>query len=217
MYRRSVCLLSRGVCLGSLLWASLAVTPAGAGTVTYNFAGTVADVPAALTSQFNTDQSMWGSVTVSDTGSGPSYSTTAFTLHIGTYLATKNGVGSVTIQNNNTVLNAPTTIDRMSSTQFVSGGSVGSYTPNFFAIDLRGPETVFSSQALPSTPPSISSFSILNSWRLVFKLGTTSTTVSGQLTAVPLPAAVLLFGAGLVALVGLGAGSRSLRASRLVS
>jgi hypothetical protein len=63
------------------------------------------------------------------------------------------------------------------------------------------------------SPPSVSSFDDpfdeLNDFRLVFGPDSVAGGVSGvvtSLTAVPLPAAVLLFGAGLIALVGLGAG-----------
>jgi hypothetical protein len=78
-----------------------------------------------------------------------------------------------------------------------------------FAIELADPtHTAFNNDLLPTTPPNLGSFATKN-FRLVFNGGPVGT-VSGvltALTAVPLPAAVILFGAGLVALVGLGAGS----------
>ena len=68
---------------------------------------------------------------------------------------------------------------------------------------------VFGNDSLPTTPPDISAFA-RNSWRLVFTDGSGRARIQGSLstlTAVPLPAAAVLFGAGLVALIGLGAGS----------
>jgi len=70
---------------------------------------------------------------------------------------------------------------------------------------------VFSNDHLPTTPPSLSSFAT-NSWRILFEDPSTHQarligTITTLTAAVPLPAAVILFGAGLVALVGLGAGS----------
>ena len=89
----------------------------------------------------------------------------------------------------------------------------GSFTPTRFDISLvDGTAGVFNSQ-YPTTVPSLSSFLTTNQWRLVFTPG--GGVVQGNLTsltAVPLPAAVLLFGAGLISLVGLGTGGlRNLR------
>lgn len=214
MYRRSVCLLSRGVCLGSLLWASLAVTPAGAETVTYNFAGMVTNVataPNVQGSPFQIDQAMSGQMTVSDVMVSGTYTIQSLTMKIGTsYQATGIGTGSVSIVNSG--------VDRFYASKFVSGNVVNGYTPSYFSIDLQGSGSLFDSTALPSTVPSISdAFTVKNEWKLVFSGGKTVIGKMSQLTAVPLPAAVLLFGTGLVALVGLGAGSRSLRASKFVS
>jgi hypothetical protein len=82
------------------------------------------------------------------------------------------------------------------------GSAVNGFTPTSFLLELTDPSgTAFSSDALPG-PPSLSSFAS-SQFRLIF--GTASTRVQGALTSlVPLPAAVWLFGAGLIALVGLG-------------
>ena len=82
-----------------------------------------------------------------------------------------------------------------------------------FEMELIDPTaTAFTSEALATTPPSLSAFAT-KSFRLVFEDAAAQASVQVRgtvtsLTAVPLPAAVVLFGAGLVALAGLGAGSR---------
>lgn len=83
------------------------------------------------------------------------------------------------------------------------GSAVNGFTPSSFLLELTDPSgTAFSSDALPTSAPSLSSFA-RSEFRLLF--GSASTRVQGALTSlVPLPAAVWLFGAGLVALVGLG-------------
>ncbi len=206
---RTTRFLSLGILVASVLWGGFAAPPAVAASITYNFAGTVDVVPGALSSQFNTSQTMFGSVTMNDSIPGNGfYQTTAFTLNIGSYQATQGNFGTMTIDNNSPVYH-----DAFYLNQGVIG-PVGSYSPAYFEFDLRGPDTLFNSTALPVTPPSISAFSGFNQWRLVFKSGDA---VVGQLTAVPLPAAVVLFGAGLVALVGLGAGSWRPKSGQLVA
>lgn len=90
----------------------------------------------------------------------------------------------------------------------LDGSSVGSFDPIFFRITLTDPSgMVFSNDLLPTTPPSLNSFAT-DRFRIVFEDGSGVARVSGSLTSlVPLPTAVILFGAGLIALVGLGAGS----------
>lgn len=195
-----------------LLWASIAVTPATAGFIQYSFTGDVDFVHKKLSSTFNTDQLMSGSMTVNDsdtndtTGIG-NYAITKFSLNIGGYTATMGTSGQVEIIDNSTghdyvnvTVNAP------------NGPNVNFLAPRIFVSNLRGPASIFSSEALPTptTSPSLSSFGV-KQWRLVFGPGA-GIRVSGPVTGiaaavVPLPAAVILFGAGLVALVGLGAGS----------
>jgi hypothetical protein len=137
------------------------------------------------------------------------YAITPFSLNIGGYTATMGTSGQVEIRNGpgldefNVTVNAP------------NGLNVNFLAPSIFEIQLRGPASVFSSDALPTTPPSVSAFSNFNQWRLVFGGPGLGIAVSGlvtNLTVVPLPTAVILFGAGLISLVGLGAGGlRNLR------
>ncbi len=84
-----------------------------------------------------------------------------------------------------------------------TGSTVNGLTPTTFEMELINPNgSAFANDHLPTTPPSLSSFAS-NQWRLVFS--GVGNRVQGALTSlVPLPAAVWLFGAGLIALVGLG-------------
>jgi hypothetical protein len=187
---------------GIVAGASLTGTAASAALVTFNFTGTVDTVHTQLASQFSTSQTMSGQATVNTSGAGV-YSIQGFNVNIGGYNATMGPSGAVTI-------NDVTSGHDQFLLQVVqpNGVPVNSLNPSLFEIDLKGSSSVFSNNALPSTPPSLSSFTNLNSWRLVFSPGI-GRAVSGtvaSLTAVPLPAAVILFGAGLVALAGLGAG-----------
>jgi hypothetical protein len=104
-------------------------------------------------------------------------------------------------------------LDNVTAFSSVTGGAINGVLPTSFQVSLTDPSgTVFSNLSLPTTPPSLSSFA-MNQWRLDF--GGVGNYVVGSLahlTAVPLPAAVILFGAGLISLVGLGAGGlRNLR------
>jgi hypothetical protein len=86
-------------------------------------------------------------------------------------------------------------------------------SPQVFDLLLRDATGMaFSSNAqLPTDPPSLGSFN-RNQWRLNFSDGGFIRGSITALQAVPLPAAVILFGAGLISLVGLGAGGlRNLR------
>jgi hypothetical protein len=199
-----------------LLWASIAVTPATAMTIQYSFTGTVNQVTPRLSSTFSTSPSssaMSGLMTVNTTDTNTlsgilgSYTITNFSLNIEGYTATMGTSGNVEIRNGrpgndqfNVTMNAP------------NGPVVSSLAPRIFEIQLRGPNSIFTSDALPASTPSITAFTNRNLWRLVFGAGN-NRTVSGVMTAmtavavVPLPPAVILFGAALVALVSLGAGN----------
>jgi len=200
-----------------LLGASIAVTPATAALVTFNFTGTVSNVGNKLStnpSTFSTGQAVSGSYTFnSATGDSVGGANTGLynntisnlVVHIGSYTATL-GAGSNFIEVQNKA-----TFDRYTLQAPVTGSLVNGRAPSFFEIKLNDTShTAFSNDHLPTTPPSLGSFTT-ETFRLVFT-GQGAATVSGALTsltlqAVPLPAAVILFGAGLVALVGLGAGS----------
>jgi hypothetical protein len=210
-----------------LLWASITVTPAMAASVTFNFTGTVSSVGSQLSGgPFSVNQPVTGSYTfeptTSNTGSGftgryngalngPS---TNLNVTIGTYVASL-AAGS----NNIEVKNPPSlSADSYEVEGLFSGPAVNSHNPKSFELELEKPSSnQFNGVLLPSTPPSVSSFTE-KTFRLVFENGGNSRTVIvtlSTLTAVPLPTTVILFGAGLIALVGLGAGSWRKRNSSL--
>jgi hypothetical protein len=110
----------------------------------------------------------------------------------------------------------------------ISGTSAGSgYNPLDFKIDIigdaNGADRLFNNTSLPTTPPGFDSIGNVNpgvfpTFRVTFYNGTDRLIVSGDLskmTAAPLPPAVILFGAGLVALIGLGARSWRLKGSEI--
>ena len=97
------------------------------------------------------------------------------------------------------------------------GAPVNGHNPVSFDFTLIGPAGIFSDNSLSMTPPSVGSFVNGNVFRVHFAGGANSI-VSGIMTdikVVPLPSAVILFGAGLVALIGLGAGNWRKRNSSL--
>ena len=196
-----------------LLLASISVTQARAMTIQYSFTGTVNQVSPRLSATFSTNPSssaMSGFLTVNTTDTNPlnanigNYTITSFSLTIEGYAATMGTAGNVEIRNGppgndqfNVTMNAP------------NGPLVNSLASRIFEIQLRGPNSLFTNDALPTSSPSVTSFTNRNLWRLVFGPAN-NITVSGVMTAVttvPLPSTVVLFGAALVALVSLGAGS----------
>ena len=207
--------LKRAFTASMLLWASIAVTPAMAAPVTFAFTGLVSNVPGSLNPPFNTTQTLSGSYTFNSLTSDSVANSnrglyngaiTGLTVNLGPYTATLGNAGTnfIEIRNQGS--------DRYTMQAGLTGPLVPGtdFSPLHFRIELKDPSgSAFSNDLLPTTPPDLSSFNTKN-WRIVFEdtdgtavmFGTLST-----LTAVPLPAAVILFGAGLVALVGLGAGS----------
>ena len=200
-----------------LLLGSIAATPASADTIVYHFTGDVTQIQNLLEPLFGDDESaisMAGSMAVNTTDTTPldtntgTYAVTNFSVTIGGHTYTNAGSFlGVAIQNGSPgpdsfILAVPPPI---------SGDGVPSpplaLTPNDFSIGLQtlGNTSAFTDDTLPPTVPSLSLFKH-NDWRLNFAPG--GHQVSGtitSLTAVPLPASLILFSAGLVALIGLGA------------
>lgn len=216
-----------GLAAGLLFGGGVVAAPAMADTIRFDFSGEVDHVGTQLsppTPPFNTSSTMLGSMTVNTTDGNPnnnrgSYQIESFTVTIGGYTATFGPLSSGQVE----IRNVPGG-DRfdVALNNLITGNSVPSLLPSRFEIDLRGPNTLFNNDDLPgpgSLPPGIGAFTVDTEWRLLFGQGGGSRTVRGDmesLTAVPLPASVILFGLGLVALIGLGAGGlRNIRVPQI--
>lgn len=204
---------------GSVL-PMLSVGKAEAALVTYQFSGNISEVPGSVftpngqgANGFNTGLKLSGTYTFDSgtTGLLPSGlpiqifngSVKNLDLSIGNYAATLQGGGSniTTISSGNPSL--------YSVNLGVAGNLVKGFAPSLFSLNLADETgTAFSSVTLPGkTAPNLGSFNV-NRWTLVFSNGATLVGSLDSLKAVPLPATALLFGAGLIGLVGLGARSR---------
>ena len=200
--------------------------PGEAANVPFNFSGSVAEVQGGVFTSGGSGTNGFGS-SLPVSGSFTFNSATPdvlpgdpmwglypnpiqnMTVKVGNYTATFSP-GSSVMQ----VINNPGLGDtfKLTLNGFTSSpATVNGLTPTTFEMELVNPNgSVFANDHLPTTPPSLSSFAS-NQWRLVFS--GVGNRVQGALTSlVPLPAAVWLFGAGLIALVGLG--SRGLSSRR---
>ena len=211
-----------GLAAGLLLCSGWVATPSMAASITYNFAGDVTGVDPLMSARFNNSMTMSGSMTVTKVDQEPGlsfgiYDVQSFNVTIGGYTATlgPSPAGSTIILDSPPVGGADGFFGVMEQ---INGENVNFLGPRIFGIGLMGPSTLFGSDALPMSVPSVSSFATLNQFRLGFGPEGVAGGVSGvvtSLTAVPLPAAVVLFGIGLISLVGLGAGGlRNLRGSQ---
>jgi hypothetical protein len=188
-----------------------------AASVSFNFSGSVGDVfGGVFTPQgfgadgFTTSLPMSGGASfntnATDTIPGSNigrYNNTIqdFSVSVGTYFASF-APGNSFVRVTNSAAGAGNDIYELRVNGLL-GSAVNGFQPTSFLLELTDPTgTAFSNDSLPTAPPSLSSFA-RSEFRLLF--GSASTRVQGALTSlVPLPAAVWLFGAGLIALVGLG-------------
>jgi hypothetical protein len=206
---------SVGLCLllCSLLVSGVLVAPASAALLQFAYTGAVSDVHSSLFPTFNTGQTLTGFYTFNSLTPDSNASSNigryngtiqALTVNLGSYTATLGNSGSNFIE----IRNQPSS-DGYEIRAPLTGATVNGFSPLRFRIELIDPSaTAFTNDQLPTTPPSLSSFAT-NRFRIVFEDGNGTARVRGSLTsltAIPLPAAILLFGAGLIALVGLGAG-----------
>jgi hypothetical protein len=218
--------LMKTVGLGASLLCALLAVPdrSQAASIPFSFSGSVGNVfGGVFTPQgfgadgFTTALPMSAGVTYnsnsSDANSGANigrYNNAIqdFSVSIGTYFASF-APGNSFIRVTNSPAGTGSDIYELRVNGLL-GTPVNGFTPTSFLLELTDPSgTAFSSDALPGIP-SLSSFAS-SQFRLIF--GTARTRVQGALTSlVPLPAAVWLFGAGLIALVGLG--SRGLAAGK---
>jgi hypothetical protein len=219
--KRLIVRIGLGIVMGGLLWGGLPANQAMATLVTFNFTGAVTSVGTHLSGgPFSVTQPVTGSYTFESTtgvnvsGTTGTYngaldgSPTHLNVTIGTYVASL-AVGDDKDNKIEVKNTAGMSGDAYAVKGFFSGDPVQTHDAKSFELSLTNPSgNPFNSVALPTTPPSLNSFAE-RTLRLVFENGGNSRTVIvalGPLTAVPLPPAVILFGAGLIALVGFGAG-----------
>ena len=211
----------------ALCFLLLSGNAAHATLVTYSFEGAVSEVTGVLFDTLNSGQTMNGDITFNP-GAAPVFPgtgiylnspitglpITGLNLHIGTFdAALASGLNGIILTNS-----APGGIDNFTTFASMSGDTIMGTLPTGFDLSLTDPKgNVLSGVNLgswvdgPTEPPSLN-FIASNKWRLTFANGDFVLGSLTKLTAVPLPAAVLLFGAGLISLVGLGAGGlRNLR------
>ncbi|WHZ21588.1 MAG: hypothetical protein OJF47_000700 [Nitrospira sp.] len=210
--------VSKAVGLSTGLLCALLMAPdrGHAAQVPFSFSGSVGNVLGGVfTPQgfgadgFTTSLPMSGGVTYNTLAIDKNVSSTIgrynnavsdFSVSVGTYVASfAPGTSFISVTNNAPGAGSDIYTLRVNG---LFGSTVNGFTPTSFQLELTDPSgTAFSSDALPG-PPSLSSFAT-SQFRLIF--GSASNRVQGALTSlVPLPAAVWLFGAGLIALVGLG-------------
>lgn len=213
----------KGVVLPAIALCSLLFgNAAQAALVSYSFTGSVGAISGALLSPtMNLTSAVIGSFQFDDAtgGVGGNYpgAVKAMTVGIGGYTSSfAPGANAVTIFQNTNLGSGIG--DRWKLVTNATGLPISGYTPLSFDLQLdREGGGLFSNTNLQN-PPSLASLTA-SRWRLIFENSDGNLVrVQGalnSLTAVPLPAAVLLFGAGLISLVGLGAGGlRNLRGTQ---
>ncbi|MEO7861131.1 MAG: hypothetical protein ABIU05_11925 [Nitrospirales bacterium] len=212
----------KGLILSTIALCSLLLSgnAAYAALVTYSFTGGVSSISGALLSPtMNLTSPVMGSFQFDNTTGGSSHlhvgnypgAVTGMNLSIGGYTsAFTSGANAITLSNDVGFGDRWRLVTDATGTPTTNG-----YTPIRFDLQLdHEGGGAFNNTALQN-PPSLSSLTA-NRWRLIFENADGNLVrVQGSfnsLTAVPLPAAVILFGAGLISLVGLGAGGlRNLR------
>lgn len=217
-FTRGFMLSAAAICI-----LSVPVTAAQASMVNYSFTGNIDGISESLapvkgTFQFKGDT----------TGSGGVYESTVtgFTLDLGGIIGYSSsftgGANAIKISQNTSMIGGGigdrwVLASAATGTELDFDGSV--FTP--FSFDLRFDKIGGGLDPNVQNPPSLSDLNGGSArWRLFFEDGDGNPSVMlgsiTSLTAVPLPTAVLLFGAGLFSLVGLGAGGlRNLRTSKV--
>lgn len=199
---------------------SVSITMAQAALVTYSFSGSI---------DGSSSTSVLGSFQFETATSGSSGvyngAVRGFSLDIGGFSEAifAPGANAVTISQNVSMMVGGTG-DRWALVTAATGNAI--MGPNGspvkpFSFDLRSdlPGGGFSTNLQDYDYPSLGGLNGGSArWRLFFEDANGNPSAflgSATLTAVPLPAAVILFGAGLISLVGLGAGGlRNLQGSR---
>jgi hypothetical protein len=211
----------KGLFLPAIALCSLLLSgnAAHAALVTYSFTGSVGSVSGALKSTLPAGSSMLR--TFQFESATPPAGTGRYlgvvqnlSLTIGTYSVDFDPSGSTNVIR---VTDSPSG-DRWRPRTSVAVASIGEFAPEHFRLDLADEDGGAITGTTLKNPPSMGDLTSTH-WRLVFEnIDGKTVRIQGalnSLTAVPLPAAVLLFGAGLVSLVGLGAGGlRNLRGTQ---
>ncbi|SPP66216.1 hypothetical protein [Nitrospira lenta] len=205
--RQSKSLSMLAIIGASLLTFALPSAPVSAALMQFSFQGDIDTVTGQLKPPLTTAQKLSGSFTIESTTSGTSAgpNTTQYlnifkslTLSLGPIGGPAIMTASLGSTDNSLFIKTSGSNTTYSALGPLTGTSVNGRSPISFQFDGKA-----------SAPPSIGNLLSSNSWRILFS-GNGNQMVAGKftaLTAVPLPAAVVLFGAGLVALAGLGAGS----------
>ena len=200
------------IALCSLL---LSGNAAHAALVTYSFEGTVGSVSGALKSTLPAGSSILGAFSYNTVPSGTTgrYMDAVQTL---SFTIEGQSVSLDTMGDTNIIrITDSPSGDLWRLRTSVTGDSIGEFKPVDFRLDLADEDGAAITGKALNNPPSLGDLTSTH-WRLVFENMDGKTVrvqgVLNSLTAVPLPAAVILFGAGLISLVGLGAGGlRNLR------
>ncbi|MBA5867059.1 MAG: hypothetical protein GDA67_10255 [Nitrospira sp. CR1.3] len=205
------------IALFSLLFS---VAEAKAALVTYSFTGGVSQVNGALLPTVNLMSPVSGMFQFDNSPAvGGNYPgvVSNMTLNIGGYTSTyAPGANAVTIFKG-IDLGGGSIGDRWRLVTAATGSAINGYSPFRFDLHLDREGSLFANTNMQN-PPGLGSLTG-SRWRLIFENAEGNLVrIQGSLsslTAVPLPAAVLLFGAGLISLVGLGAGGlRNLRGTQ---
>lgn len=212
-FKRGFTLPAAAVCV-----LSIPITAAQAALVTYSFTGTLDDPAASLlvSGSFQFERTTIGSSGVYNGA------VKDFTLKFGSVdellyeSKFKPGANAVTISQD--IPMGSGSGNRWALVSAATGNDLDGFTPLSFDlwVDVMNGNLSTNLQ----DPPSLGSLNGGSArWRLIFEnMNRKTADYLGSitsLTAVPLPAAVFLFGAGLISLVGLGAGGlRNLRGPR---
>ena len=218
--------------LGVMVWGLLSLgisgTPATAAPVTFQFAGYLSEVDPTITTAtgFTVGHTFTGSYTFESTAPElPSqipnprigvydYSVTNVTARIGTQIVVmpqQPGFSTIVVFDNAYQSSLSNDfVDQYGMSARVNAAVVTPWHLESFGVFLNeGSSITFDNDSLPTHPPSLGSFGTRQAF-FNFFTGTTTISAYGQLTsltAVPVPAAILLFGTGLTALIGLRAGN----------
>ncbi len=202
----------RRIILPTILLFSLvgSWTGADAALVTYSFTGGVSQVNGGLLPTVNLMSPVSGTFQFDNSpATGGNYPgvVTNMTLAIGGYTSNYTS-GANTVQVLKGIDLGGAVGDRWRLVTAANGLAVNGYAPLRFDLNLDHEGSLFANTDMQN-PPSLSSLTG-SRWRLIFENADGNLVrIQGSLsslTAVPLPAAMILFGAGLISLVGLGAG-----------